>query len=125
MAGVVTVADPETIPQVVAAFYRRNLRAVQFGVAVAEVIIVPLLAFSALGQITIFEPLKSYVIVPAAMIETFNVGVLLIGGFLGPRASVPACPWCGGRQIPEVNAYECDSCHRRSERGPRPPSSSG
>lgn len=37
------------VPQIIAAFYQRNLRAMQFGAAVAQIIIVPILALNVMG----------------------------------------------------------------------------
>lgn len=109
------------VPSRVARFYEKNVAYIRYGAAVTEVIVVPLLVFNAIGQIQLEEPLKSWVIVPLALIETVSIAALLVAGYHSPRATATPCRWCGGPLVAEVSAWVCQSCHHRDERG-MPPS---
>ena len=104
-------------PGRVARFYENNAAYIRYGVAVTEVIVVPLLVFNAIGQIQLEEPLKSWVIVPLALIETMSIAALLVAGYQSPKATATPCRWCGGPIVAEVSAWVCQSCHHRDERG--------
>lgn len=121
VADLVAKAMPQqeqVVPGRVARFYEKNVAYIRYGAAVTEVIVVPLLVFNAIGQIQLEEPLKSWVIVPLALIETVSIAALLIAGYQSPRATMAPCRWCGGGpMLAEVSAWVCQSCHHRDERG--------
>ncbi len=93
-----------------AAFYRRNASVIHYTAAVAQLLTVPFLLASVVGQIALFDPLRTWVVIPATAIETVTVAVLLVTGHAGPRAKAPACHWCDGVVAPVVTAYRCPKC---------------
>jgi hypothetical protein len=98
----------------------RNSPYFRYGAAVADVLLVPLLSLSLVGQVQIAEPLRSYVIFPLALLDTVSVAALLVTGYLGPASPSVKCYWCSGRVAPEVSAWTCTTCHRKWERGSGP-----
>ncbi len=103
-------------PGRVTRFYEKNVAYIRYGAAVTEVIVVPLLVFNAIGQVQLEEPLKSWVILPLALIETVSIAALLVAGYQSPKATATPCRWCGGPLVAEVSAWVCQSCHHRDER---------
>ena len=96
-----------------AAFYRRNASVIHYTAAVVQLLTVPFLLASVVGQITLFDPLRTWIVIPATSIETVTVAVLLVTG--------PVCHWCDGVVAPEVTAYRCTKCGR-IDRGDSTPS---
>jgi len=104
-----------------AAFYRRNASVIHYTAAVVQLLTVPFLLASVVGQITLFDPLRTWIVIPATSIETVTVAVLLVTGHAGPRPRAPVCHWCDGVVAPEVTAYRCTKCGR-IDRGDSTPS---
>jgi len=91
-------------------FYDDHLRALEFGNAVADVILVPLLALNLIGVISIKGTYAPWIIAIFAFIDVTSTAILLVAGYVGPASPRVACAQCKGEMRAEVSAWICQSC---------------
>lgn len=94
----------------ISGYYARNSSAMQWGIAITQLLLVPTMALNLVGVVTITDPVRTWIVFPLALIETMNVTILLLSGGLGHQASARTCNWCGGRLRPEISAWVCTNC---------------
>lgn len=90
-------------------FYEENLRGLEFGNAVADVILVPLLALNLVGAIAIRGPYLTATVAIFAFIDVTSTAILLVAGYVG-RSPKLECPYCKSLLKPIVSAWLCDGC---------------
>ena len=92
------------------AFYEDNLRTLEFGNGVADVILVPILILNLLGVIAIKGPYAPGLVAIFAFIDVTSTAILLVGGFVGSSPPRVACAQCGGEMIATVSYWTCRDC---------------
>ena len=93
------------------AFYERQIPALKFGNAIADVVLVPILALNLVGIISINGGYARWVVSVVALIEVISTAILLVSGYLAPLANPHvACANCKGKMTPVVSRWKCESC---------------
>ncbi len=95
--------------EAVRAFYEDHLKGLEFGSAVADVILVPLLALSLIGAIDIPGSTGRTIVAIFAFIDVTSTAVLLVAGYAGREPKI-ACANCKGRMVPSVSFWACEGC---------------
>jgi hypothetical protein len=106
----VSMATSQGYPDRLRNFYDIHLRSLDFGSAVADVILVPLLALNLLGVITIEGPYAREIVAIFAFIDVSSTAILLVAGYLGPDRPRVACANCRGEMRATVSYWTCEKC---------------
>ena len=91
-------------------FYEENLTALEFGNAVADVIIVPLLALNLIGVIQIQDAFSAWIVAAFAFVDVTSTAILLVAGYIGHGNPRVACASCRGKMLPVVSHWVCGEC---------------
>jgi hypothetical protein len=91
-------------------FYDDHLRPLEFGNAVADVILVPILALNLVGVIAIKGPYAPAIVAIFAFIDVSSTAILLVAGYIGHRPPKVACANCQGVMVPSVSFWTCERC---------------
>jgi hypothetical protein len=92
------------------AFYVENLRPMEFGSAVADVILVPILVLNLLGVITIKGPFTVWLVAIFAFIDVSSTAILLVAGYVGHELARVGCASCKGEMVPSILHWTCKKC---------------
>lgn len=111
----------------VLSFYEANLKGLEFGSAVADVILVPLLALSLVGAIVIPGSTSRTIVAVFAFIDVTSTAILLVAGYAG-RGPRITCANCHGSMSPMISHWTCETCGatlkpKRPAQPPSPPQS--
>lgn len=93
----------------VRAFYEGHLKPLEFGMAVADVILVPPLALSLVGVIDIPGPTDREVVAFFAIVDVISTAILLVAGYIGHTPRI-ACANCQGIMKPTTSKWTCEDC---------------
>jgi len=110
---VTPMATDRSYRESVRAFYDGHLRSLEFGSAVADVILVPLLALNLLGAVTIRGPYAPGILAIFAFIDVSSTAILLVAGYVGHDRPSVECQDCKVAMTPEVAAWTCGRCGAR------------
>lgn len=105
----------------VRSFYENNLKGLEFGSAVADVILVPLLALNLIGAVDIPGPAARDIVAIFAFIDVTSTAVLLVAGYAGHAPRI-VCAACHGAMIPSISFWTCEDCGAKL-RPRKPPAS--
>lgn len=94
-------------------FYEDNLRPLEFGNAVADVILVPLLALNLIGVISIRGRYAPGILGVFAFIDVSSTAILLVAGYVGHGGPQVGCARCRGKMMPTVSFWTCEKCGAR------------
>jgi hypothetical protein len=104
------MARPKTYLDRLRAFYDLHLRSMEFGNAVADVILVPILALNLIGAITIRDHYLAVILATVAFVDVSSTAILLVAGYLGHGRPRVACAHCQGVMIPTISVWTCQDC---------------
>jgi hypothetical protein len=93
-------------------FYEARLRPLEFGNAVADVILVPILALNLVGAISIKGQYLPGLVAIFAFVDVSSTAILLVAGYLGRPPKV-ACAICQGVMVATVSFWTCQKCGAR------------
>ena len=109
--GLASMANSNHLGSGIGAFYERHAANLRYGNAIADVILVPLLALNLVGLVTINGELAHWVISIIALIEVISTAMLLLAGYVGPTKTPHVeCAHCSGKMIPIVSKWTCEGC---------------
>jgi hypothetical protein len=104
------MGNPKSYPERLRTFYELRLRSLEFGNAVADVILVPILALNLIGAISIKGQYLPGILAVVAFIDVSSTAILLIAGYVGPGRPRVACAKCQGMMVPTVSFWTCEDC---------------
>lgn len=107
------MTTPKPVSDRLRTFYDDHLRALEFGNAVADVILVPLLALNLVGVIAIRGRFTPEIVAIFAFIDVTSTAILLVAGYIGPASPRIACSECRTAMVPEISGWHCPKCSLR------------
>jgi hypothetical protein len=104
------MARPKNYSDRLREFYDLHLRSMEFGNAVADVILVPILALNLVGAITIRDHYLAGILATVAFIDVSSTAILLVAGYVGHGRPRVGCAECQGAMVPTISYWTCQDC---------------
>jgi len=109
--GLIQLAAQTHNRDTIRAFYERHTPALKFGNAIADIVLVPILALNLVGIVSINGRYAPWVVSIVALVEVLSTAILLVSGYFAPSATPHvACAACRGKMTPEVQKWKCENC---------------